>query len=61
MEIKAVDLAVPVRVGDTELPVTSVAYPSVAPPGNLGSLALQTMAVTLDYANARVRIVPSTP
>lgn len=61
MEIKAVDLAVPVSVGATQLPVTSVAYPSVAPPGNLGSMALQTMAVTLDYANARVRIVPSQP
>lgn len=61
VEIQAIDLAVPVRVGATQLPVTSVGYPSVAPPGNLGSLALQTMVVTLDYANARVRIVPSRP
>jgi hypothetical protein len=61
IEIRAIDLAASVSVGATQLPVTSIGYPSVAPPGNLGSLALQTMAVTLDYANARIRIVPSTP
>lgn len=59
IELKTIELAVPVSVGATRLPVTSVGYPSPAPPGNLGSPALQTMAVTLDYANARVRIVPS--
>jgi predicted aspartyl protease len=59
MDIRARDLAVPVSVGTTLLPVSTVAFPSVAPPGNIGSLALQGMALTLDYANRRVRIVPS--
>jgi hypothetical protein len=31
----------------------------VASAGNIGSQALAGMAVTVDYANRRVRIVPS--
>jgi hypothetical protein len=59
IEIRAVDLAAPVSVGTTRLPVTTVGFPAAAPPGNIGSLALQGLAITIDYANARLRIVPS--
>jgi predicted aspartyl protease len=59
--IQEIDLAAPVSVGTTRLPVTAIGFPSAAPPGNLGSLALGTMAVTVDYANRRLRIVPSQP
>lgn len=57
--LQAIDLAAPVRVGTTQLPVTDVGYPAVASVGNIGSLALATMAVTIDYPNRRLRIVPS--
>jgi len=59
IEIRSLDLTVPVSVGTTRLPVTTVGYPAAAPPGNIGSLALAGMALTVDYANRRVRIVPS--
>jgi len=59
VEISSVDLDAPVTIGTTRLPVTTVGFPAVAPPGNIGSLALQGMALTVDYANARVRVVPS--
>ena len=59
--LQEIDLAAPVRVGTTTLPVTAVGYPSPAPPGNIGSRALATMAVTIDYPNRRIRIVPSAP
>ena len=58
IDIRALDLTQPVTVGTTRLPVTSVGYPAAAPPGNIGSLALAGMALTVDYANRRVRIVP---
>ncbi len=54
-----IDLAAPVRIGATALPVTAVAYPAVATLGNVGSRALQAMAVSVDQRNRRVRIVPS--
>jgi len=57
--LEAIDLAAPVRVGTTVLPVTDVGYPAVASVGNIGSLALRDMAVTIDYPNRRLRIVPS--
>lgn len=59
IDIRALDLTQPVSVGTTRLPVASVGYPAAAPPGNIGSLALAGMALTVDYANRRVRIVPS--
>jgi hypothetical protein len=59
--IQAIDLAAPVSVGSTRLPVTWVSYPSASPSGNVGSLALATMAVTIDMANRRLRIIPSAP
>ncbi|HEV2817764.1 MAG TPA: aspartyl protease family protein [Allosphingosinicella sp.] len=61
IEIRSLGLTVPVSVGTTRLPVTAVGYPAAAPPGNIGSLALTGMALTVDYANRRVRIVPSRP
>jgi len=59
IEIRSLGLTVPVSVGTTRLPVAAVGYPAAAPPGNIGSLALAGMALTVDYANRRVRIVPS--
>ncbi|HEY5713293.1 MAG TPA: retropepsin-like aspartic protease [Allosphingosinicella sp.] len=53
------DLTAPVSVGATRLPVTAVSFPSAASPGAIGSLALAGMAVTIDYPNKRLRIVPS--
>lgn len=53
------DLTVPVSVGTTRLPVTTVSFPSAASPGAIGSLALGSMAVTIDYPHRRLRIVPS--
>jgi len=60
IEIQGRDLAVPVTIGTTRLPVTEVAYPSITV-GNLGSAALAGMAITLDAQNQRVRVVPSAP
>ena len=57
--LQAIDLAAPVRVGATRLPVTEIGFPSIAAVGNVGSLALGGMAVTVDYPNRRLRIVPS--
>jgi predicted aspartyl protease len=59
IQLKAVGLAAPVSIGATRLPVTDVGFPSAGPTGNIGSLALRTMAVTIDTANRRVRVVPS--
>jgi predicted aspartyl protease len=58
IQIMGVGLSVPVTIGTTRLPITQVAYPSVTV-GNLGSAGLQGMAVTLDAANGRARVVPS--
>jgi predicted aspartyl protease len=54
--ISAVDLAAPVRVGATTIPVTSVTYPSAAPMGNLGGRGLVGMRVAIDQKNRRVSI-----
>jgi hypothetical protein len=59
IQLQAIDLAAPVSVGATRLAVTDVGFPSAAATGNIGSLALRGMAVTVDYANRRLRIVPS--
>ncbi|MEA3030487.1 MAG: hypothetical protein QOG13_1812 [Sphingomonadales bacterium] len=59
--LQEIDLAAPVRAGTTRLPVTAVAWPAVASLGNIGSLALQNMVVTVDQANRRVRIAPGRP
>jgi hypothetical protein len=59
IKLQALDLAAPVSVGATRLPVAAVGFPAPTPSGNIGSLALKTMMVTLDVANRRVRIVPS--
>lgn len=59
IELKAIDLAAPVSVGTTRLPVSGVAYPSIAEVGNIGSKALPGMVVTIDVANKRLRIVPA--
>jgi hypothetical protein len=58
IHIMGADLAVPVTIGTTRLPITQVAYPSVTV-GNLGSAGLQGLAVTLDAVNGRVRVVAS--
>jgi predicted aspartyl protease len=59
VSLQAIDLAAPVRVGGTLLPVTAAGFPALGSVGNIGSQALATMAVTVDYANRRLRIVPS--
>ena len=59
VSLRAIDLAAPVRVGATHLPVTAAGFPAVGRVGNIGSPALATMAVTIDYPNRRLRIVPS--
>jgi predicted aspartyl protease len=59
ISLRAIDLAAPVRVGRTLLPVTAAGFPALGTVGNIGSSALGTMAVTVDYANRRLRIVPS--
>jgi len=59
--VQAIDLAAPVSVGTTRLAVASVGFPSASPAGNIGSLALRNMALTVDFANRRLRIVPSAP
>ena len=61
IELQEIDLTAPVRVGATTLPINAVGFPSPAPPGNIGSRALGSMAVTIDYPNRRIRIVPSAP
>ena len=61
VQLQAIDLAAPVSVGATRLPIADVGFPAVASVGNIGSRALAGMAVTVDYANRRVRIVPSRP
>jgi len=59
VSLQEIDLAAPVRAGTTLLPVTAVAFPAVAAAGNIGSLALRDMAVTVDQVNRRARIAPS--
>ena len=57
--LQEIDLAAPVRVGDDRAagdrgrPIRRS-----RPVGNIGSLALQAMAVTVDQRNRRVRIAP---
>jgi predicted aspartyl protease len=59
VSLQAIALAAPVRVGATPLAVTEAGFPALGQVGNLGSPALAAMAVTIDYANRRLRIVPS--
>lgn len=54
VDIMEVPVSAPVRVGDTALPITAIAYPALGDVGNLGSRALQTGAVVIDQANRRI-------
>ena len=51
MPLQEIDLAAPVRFGTTRLPVTAVAFPAIGGLGNIGSLALQRMVVSVDQPN----------
>lgn len=44
-------------IGDLPLPVTEAQYPSIAPIGNVGSLALQGLIVRVDTLHRRVQVV----
>jgi predicted aspartyl protease len=59
LTLQAIDLTAPVVIGSTDLGVSSVGFPSAGPQANVGSLALTNMAVTIDSANRRVKVVPS--
>lgn len=59
IQLQAIDLAAPASVGATRLAISEVAFPAATSAGNIGSLALVGMALTVDYTNRRVRIVPS--
>lgn len=52
-----VKLASAPKVGDVSLSVAEAQYPSVAPIGNLGSLALQGMIVRVDTLHRRVQVI----
>jgi hypothetical protein len=54
IELSALSLSAPVRLGDFELGLTEVAYPPPIPVANLGAMALQDMIVTLDQLRRRV-------
>jgi hypothetical protein len=55
MDLYSIALDAPVRIGAVRLPIAEVAYPTVVPIANLGSLALQAMTVAIDRVNRRVR------
>jgi len=55
VQMYAVPLDAPARVGAVLLPASEVAYPNVAPVANIGSKALQGMVVRIDRANRRVQ------
>ena len=59
IQLRAVDLADPVHLGTVTLNVSSVAYASAGPKGNLGSAAFAGMALTIDTVNHRVRLTRS--
>ena len=53
----AVKLAGPPKVGDVALAVSEAQYPSVAPIGNVGSLALTGLVVRIDTLHRRVQVI----
>ncbi len=59
MEIKQADIALPVRLGDTPLPVTSITWPALDDLANLGSRAFASSVLRIDQRNRRVDVRPS--
>lgn len=57
IEMFAVGLDAPVRVGAVPLPVTEVAYPTVVPVANIGSMALQAMTLRIDRPSRRLQLL----
>lgn len=55
MDIYSIALDAPVHLGEVRFPVTSVTYPTVVPIANLGSAALQSMSLTIDRPERRIR------
>jgi hypothetical protein len=53
----AVAIDAPVRIGAVRFPVSEVSYPTVAAFANLGSAALQDMAVKIDQKAGRIQFV----
>ncbi|MFL5295024.1 MAG: retropepsin-like aspartic protease [Phenylobacterium sp.] len=56
VELWRAELAQPAMLGGVRLPVREVAWPSLGPSGNLGSLALSGAVVRLDQKNRRLSI-----
>lgn len=58
VQIWKTTLAVPVRFGGRDLSIREVAYPSLGPTGNLGSLALSSAVLQVDQRSRRFSISP---
>lgn len=56
VDMFAVNVTAPVRVGDVTLPIKEISYPTVAPGGNLGTLALLGVVLRVDQKNHRVSL-----
>jgi len=54
VDMFAIDVTAPVRIGAVTLPIKEISYPAVAPGGNLGTLALLSVVMRLDQKNRRV-------
>lgn len=54
VDIMEVPVSAPVRIGDTTLPISAVAYPALGEIGNIGSQALRSGSVTIDQINRRI-------
>lgn len=59
MDIMAVDLAVPVRLNNQTLSITTAAYPYVINSANLGARAFEGSVVIIDYPHRRLQINPA--
>ncbi|MBA3677950.1 MAG: aspartyl protease family protein [Sphingosinicella sp.] len=59
VEFFEIDLAAPVTLGGSQLPITRASYPSLGPVGNMGSKALQSGSVTIDQRNSRIQVTQS--
>lgn len=56
IEMMAVDITEPVRLGAVTLPVTQVAWPPPIPMANLGSLGLRGLVLEVDRVNGRIAL-----
>jgi len=54
VDMFAIDVTAPVRIGEVILPIKEISYPAVAPGGNLGTLGLLGVVLRVDQKNRRV-------